>query len=124
MRFFLDNDVDMAVRWALVRAGHTVWTASEAGLTEAEDDDITTYGQRQRAIVVTHDNEFSGRRLRNGIFGKHIWVRCREFDAPEVLIRDLDHPAVSGVLTSQRDVLVELHLNAEPKIHRGTKRRR
>lgn len=105
MRFFLDNDVDMAVRRALMLAGHTVWTAGQAGLTEAEDDDITAYGQRQRAIVVTHDNEFSDRCLKNGIFGKHIWLRCREFDAPEVLIRDLDDPRVAAVLKRQKDTV-------------------
>ena len=122
MRFLIDNDVDAAVRTALVREGHQTWSAADAGLADAEDDDLTAYAVRTAAIVVTHDNEFSNRRLSTGLHGKHVWLRCLEWDAATVVIRDL--PMIAHVLGSPRDVLVELLLNAEPKIHRGTRRGR
>jgi predicted nuclease of predicted toxin-antitoxin system len=102
--------------------GHDAWTAAEAGLAQADDDDLTVYAAQRSAIVVTHDNEFSDRRIKNGIHGKHVWLRCLEFDAARVLVRDL--PNVAAVLSSPRDVLVELHLNSPPKIHRGVRKAR
>ena len=87
MRFLLDNDVDVAVRRVLRAAGHECWTAAEAGLAgriAADDDELSVYAQEKSAVVITHDREFSRRRLRN-TFGKHVWLRCEQPDAAGVI---------------------------------------
>lgn len=87
MRFLLDNDVDVAVARVLRSAGHQCWTAAEAGLAgidAASDDDVSVYAQAKAAVVVTHDREFTQRRLRR-TFGKHVWLRCSQPDAAELV---------------------------------------
>ena len=58
MRFFLDNDVPVSVRTMLQRYGHEAWSANEAGLAEAEDDDLTVYAVRRRSVLVSLDAQF------------------------------------------------------------------
>ncbi|HTY71348.1 MAG TPA: DUF5615 family PIN-like protein [Actinomycetes bacterium] len=89
MRFLLDQDVDVAVRRMLIATGHECWTAADAGLTVAADDDLTVYAQAQGAILVTHDAAFSRRRRANCI-GHHLWLKCAEMDAAELLRVRLD----------------------------------
>lgn len=92
MRFLLDNDVDIAVCALLHRLGHECWSAAAAGLAgedAAEDDDVTVYADEKGAVVITHDREFSLRRRRN-TFGRHVWLRCLEPMAVEVLASHLD----------------------------------
>ena len=48
VRFVLDNDVPVSVRAMLQRHGHEAWSAHEAGLAEAEDDDLTVYAVERR----------------------------------------------------------------------------
>jgi len=89
VRFFLDHDVDARVAQLLRRRGHEAWTAAEAGLFKAGDDDLTVYAQDRNATLVTHDREFSARRRRNPA-GRHVELRCREPDAVDVLPAILD----------------------------------
>lgn len=42
----------------LQRAGHQCWTAAEAGLTDAADDDLSVYADDRGAALVTHDREW------------------------------------------------------------------
>lgn len=85
MRFFLDQDVPVSVRRMLLSEGHQCWTANEAGLAaEPQDDNLTVYADDKDAVLVTLDREFSKRRRRNTI-GRHIWLRCREPEAAEML---------------------------------------
>jgi hypothetical protein len=39
-RFVCDHDVDAAVAMMLRKAGHEAWTAADAGLYRAGDDDL------------------------------------------------------------------------------------
>lgn len=89
MRFVCDHDVDAAVAKALRRLGHQAWTAADAGLSAATDDELTAYADDQGAALLTHDVEFSRRRRRN-VVGKHIWLRCVEFEAVELVTDHLD----------------------------------
>lgn len=92
MRFLLDNDVDVSVCALLHRQGHECWSAAAAGLAgedAAEDDDVSVYADEKGAVVITHDREFSLRRRRN-TFGRHVWLRCLEPMAVEVLASHLD----------------------------------
>jgi predicted nuclease of predicted toxin-antitoxin system len=84
VRFFLDQNVDTAVRQILRDAGHECWTADQAGLGTVDDDDIAIYAHDRSAVLVTHDHEFSIRRRRR-TFGQHIYLRCPELDAAAIV---------------------------------------
>ena len=66
-RFVCDHDVDVAVAMMLRKAGHEAWTAADAGLYRAGDDDLTVYADNKDAVLISHDTEFSQRRRRNVI---------------------------------------------------------
>jgi predicted nuclease of predicted toxin-antitoxin system len=84
-RFFLDHDVPVSVASMLRKEGHDCWTAREAGLaTESQDDNLTVYADEKNAVLVTMDREFSQRRRKRSI-GRHIWLRCPEPEAADVL---------------------------------------
>ena len=101
MKFVLDQDVDARVGAFLISRGHDAWTASDAGLFDASDDDLTIYAASKEATLVTHDREFSSRRRRNP-HGRHVELGCREPDAVEVLTECLDQ--VVEALTPFTDV--------------------
>lgn len=108
MRFLLDNDVDLAVCAFLQRQGHECWSAAAAGLAgeeAAEDDEVSVYADVKGAVVVTHDREFSFRRRRN-TFGRHVWLRCLEPMAVEVIAAHLDE--LLSVLEGMPAVVVEV----------------
>ena len=88
MRFVLDQDVDARVAGILSSAGHEVWTVAQAGLSEAADDDLTLYAEQKKAVLVTHDQEFSRRRRKNPI-GRHLQLECRERMARDVVAEHL-----------------------------------
>ncbi len=83
--------------------GHQCWTAYEAGLAaEPQDDNLTAYADDKDAVMVTFDKAFSERRRKNTI-GRHVWLRCPETEAAEVLRSNL-----SEVLTylERSDVII------------------
>jgi predicted nuclease of predicted toxin-antitoxin system len=84
VRFVLDHDVPVSVRTMLIREGHETWSAGDAGLAVAEDDDLTIYSERQGAVLVSLDVEFMRRRRANAI-GRHVRLRCTEPAAAAVL---------------------------------------
>ncbi len=86
MRFFLDQDVDVAVAGVLRKLGHEVWTAADAGLSRAGDDELTVYAHDKRAVLLTHDREFSARR-RQHVVGWHVQLRCIEMEAADLIGR-------------------------------------
>jgi predicted nuclease of predicted toxin-antitoxin system len=63
--FCLDHDVPNSVASMLRGRRHDVITAGEAGLREAEDDEITVWADNLKAVLVTLDRAFSRRRLQN-----------------------------------------------------------
>lgn len=105
MRFLLDHDVDADVRPHLTAAGHDCWTASDAGLFDARDDDLTAYACDRGACLVTHDREFSQRRKANAV-GRHIWLVCNEWDASAVLLGALGD--ILPILERYADVTVTI----------------
>lgn len=105
MRFFLDNDVTVAVRRILSDAGHECWAASEAGLTRADDDSIAVYATDREAAVISHDGDFAKRRQRNTI-GQHIWLHCSHVDAAEIVRTRLHE--IEGALVGRPDVVIEV----------------
>jgi predicted nuclease of predicted toxin-antitoxin system len=107
VRFFLDNNVDTAVRTVLFSAGHICWTAASAGLAAANDDSIAVYADEKDAVLVSHDKAFAERHKRNTT-GKHLWLRCQPPDAAEIVRRRL--PEILEKLASLPDVVVEVSL--------------
>lgn len=84
VRFFMDHDVDLAVASRLRALGHEAWTANEAGLNRVADDELTVYADDKRAVLITHDREFSQRRRRN-VVGRHLQLRCDEWEAADLI---------------------------------------
>lgn len=105
MRFLLDQNVDARVRRVFIARNHDCWTVADANLADASDDDITIYAMARDAVVVTHDVEFSQRRMLNPI-GRHLQLRCDEFDAADLLSTHFD--AVLRDLSSAENVFVRV----------------
>lgn len=89
MRFFLDHNVDARLVGLLTKRGHECWTTSDANLYNASDDTLTVYADEHKAVLITHDSEFSRRRRKNAV-GMHIQLRCAEPDALELVDKHLD----------------------------------
>jgi predicted nuclease of predicted toxin-antitoxin system len=106
VRFLLDQDVDARLRRFLIKEGHDCWSADQANLSDAEDDDLTIYASAKSAVVVTHDREFSARRRRTTI-GMHIFLDCPEPDAVDLMERHLDD-IVGALGRSQGDLFVRV----------------
>ena len=113
MRFVCDQHLDAAVASMLRKRGHEAWTVASAGLSEADDDDLTIYAQQQKAALITHDSEFSERRRKN-VVGQHIYLKCKEWDAAEVLDDNLDE--ILAVLAKRPDIWIRLSPDAEYKL--------
>lgn len=105
MRFLLDHDVDAAVGRMLRHRGHECWTAGSAGLARAKDDELTVWAVEHQAVLVSTDTEFSQRRMRNSI-GHHVWLRCNDWEASEVLANQLDN--VLNLLEARSDVTIRV----------------
>ena len=110
MRFYLDNDVDIRCRAALQRldSSHVVYTANEAGRSDADDDEQTVYASERDAVLITHDREFTERRKRNSI-GRHVRLDCEQPDGPEILTTQF--PEVLAELERHANIVVELSRN-------------
>jgi predicted nuclease of predicted toxin-antitoxin system len=89
VRFVCDEGVDANVAARLRQLKHQAWTIPAAGLHGVGDDDVTVYACNHNAVVLTHDKEFSQRRRRN-VIGRHIQLRCLEWEAADLLAEYLD----------------------------------
>jgi predicted nuclease of predicted toxin-antitoxin system len=105
VRFLLDNDVDAAVGHMLRRHGHQCWTASAVGLAAAADDALTVWATSHNAILVSTDREFGQRRMRNAV-GHHLWLRCTDWGAREILGTHLDE--VADRLEARSDLTIRV----------------
>jgi predicted nuclease of predicted toxin-antitoxin system len=108
VRFLLDHDVDAAVGQMLRQRGHECWRAASAGLARARDDELTVWAAEHQAVLVSTDGEFGQRRMQNAI-GRHVWLRCSDWDASEVLADRLDE--VLALLEAQADLTVRVSAN-------------
>jgi predicted nuclease of predicted toxin-antitoxin system len=103
--FLLDHDVDAAVGRMLRQKRHECHTASEVGLAQARDDALTVWASEHGAVVISTDREFGQRRMKNAI-GRHVWLRCLDWEAGEVLAGCLDE--LVGRLGAQPDMTVRV----------------
>lgn len=58
IRFHLDEHVDPDIARALRRYGIDATTTVEAGLRTKSDEELFSYVQRERRVVITHDVDF------------------------------------------------------------------
>ncbi len=85
MRFVLDEDVDvLAVGSFLRQRGHKCWSVVDAGLGGADDDAVAIYADDRDAVLITHDSDAT-RRRRRFTFGRHVYLRCHQLEAIELL---------------------------------------
>ena len=80
MRFVLDHDVDVRVGPVLRQAGHECWPSTAGLAASADDDAVAVYADDRRAVLITHDREFTRRRMKNTI-GRHVRLDCEQPDA-------------------------------------------
>ena len=85
--------------------GHECWTASAIGLAAASDDALTVWASEHRSAVVSTDREFGRRRMSNAI-GHHVWLRCLDWEAADVLDAHLDD--VVAKLAARPDLAVRV----------------
>lgn len=104
MRFVLDNDVDARVGRVLRQAGHECWPSTAGLAASADDDAVTVYAHDREAVVITHDREFTQRRIRNTI-GQHVRLNCEQPDGPAVITTHLEE-LVAELEQAQNIVLV------------------
>ena len=69
--------------------GHECWAAGSAGLARARDDELTVWAAEHQAVIIITDGEFGQRRMQNAI-GRHVWLRCSDWEASEVLANHLN----------------------------------
>jgi len=84
---------------------HEAWTAYDAGMSDASDDDLAIYAHDKKAVLITHDREFSQRRRRN-IIGRHIWLNCHEVDAADLIAQLL--PEIEPLLERRYDLYIAM----------------
>lgn len=89
MRFVLDEDVDVEVGRRLRKAGHEAWSIPSAGLSESDDDVVSTYADDRNAVLVTCDIELIRRRMENP-FGRHLRLRGADPDLAAMVTQHLD----------------------------------
>ncbi len=112
MRFVLDEDVDAkAVGSFFRRRGHECWSVVDAGLGGADDDAVAAYADDRDAVLITHDVDAT-RRRRKFTFGRHVFLRCHQLEAVELLglhledlVREVQRHE-TGVFELRRDAIV------------------
>ncbi|MFV2007732.1 MAG: DUF5615 family PIN-like protein [Longimicrobiales bacterium] len=89
MRFVLDEDVDArAVGSFLRHHGHECWSVVDAGLRGADDDAVAIYADDRAGVLIPHDTAAT-RRRRRFTFGRHVFLRCHQLEAVELLEQHL-----------------------------------
>lgn len=84
---------------------HECWTAGEVGLALARDDALTVWASEHEAALISTDREFGQRRMKNAI-GRHVWLRCLDWEAGEVLAGCLDK--LVSRLETQADITIRV----------------
>jgi predicted nuclease of predicted toxin-antitoxin system len=103
VRFVLDHDVDVRVGAVLRQAGHECWPSTAGLAASADDDTVAVYADDRQAVLVTHDREFTRRRMKNTI-GRHVRLDCEQPDAITVISTHLEE--LVAALEREHDVVM------------------
>jgi Domain of unknown function (DUF5615) len=105
VRFYLDHNVDARCVQHLSQLGHEAWTTAQARRATATDDEQTVYANHERAVLVTHDREFTARRKALP-YGWHVRLVVEEPDGPSLLIEYLDR--LIPIIEHNENIAVEV----------------
>lgn len=89
----------------LRHSGHECRAAGSAGLTRAKDDELTVWAAEHQAAIISTDGEFGQRRMQNAI-GRHVWLRCIDWEASEILADHLNE--LLTLLQARSDLTVRV----------------
>jgi predicted nuclease of predicted toxin-antitoxin system len=112
VRFVVDQCVPVEVARWLSSDGHEAWTAYEAGLDDARDEDLIAYAHAKRAALVTTNRDCAqlARRLRSA---RVIWLAVREPDARAAVERAV---AWIGQHALPQGRVLKIGKTAEPQV--------
>jgi predicted nuclease of predicted toxin-antitoxin system len=86
-RFLVDHCVPAGVsRWLRSAGYDETWTAYEAGLEEASDENLIIYAQSRRAVLVT-TNRDCARRAQRMEAASSVWLKVTEVDVEPAIGR-------------------------------------
>lgn len=119
MRFLLDHDVSARCVDVLQDLGHDVWTAAQAKLDDAPDDDLVFYADRAEAVFITQDKEIVALRWDDPMT-RILRLKCPKPLASKVLAACLDdvlpffsrHQRVIVVAARQSDDRIEYQISS------------
>lgn len=112
MRFVVDQCVPVEVARWLAGEGHQAWTAYEAGLDDAQDEDLIAYAHAKGAALVTTNRDCAqlARRLRTA---RVVWLAVREPDARAAAERAVTWIGLRSVPQGR---VVKVGKTAEPRL--------
>lgn len=108
MRFVLDEDVPAEVGRVIRREGHECWSAAQANLSGAADDELTVYADDKGAVLVAVDRQFSNRRRLYAV-GRHLQFSCPDEAEAALLAKHFDD--VLAALRIKPDIFVRLSVH-------------
>jgi predicted nuclease of predicted toxin-antitoxin system len=75
LKILIDAQLPPGLKLMLAEAGHEALHVVEVGLRDADDAQVWEYAVREGTIVVTKDEDFAARRLREPHGPTIIWLR-------------------------------------------------
>ncbi|MGH7045193.1 MAG: DUF5615 family PIN-like protein [Stellaceae bacterium] len=75
MKIIIDAQLPPGLKPILVRAGHEATHVLDAGLHRASDAVVWDYAIRERAVIMTKDEDFAARRWRAADGPTIVWLR-------------------------------------------------
>jgi hypothetical protein len=85
--------ITLAAQAGATPTGRVGERSHDAGLSEADDDTLTMYAHEHRAVLVTHDDEFSRRRRRNRGRLVETWAGPSGLPSPRSIVMSRDWQA-------------------------------
>jgi predicted nuclease of predicted toxin-antitoxin system len=75
VKILIDAQLPPGLKVLLARAGHDSYHVTDIGLRDAADSVVWEYAVREKAIILTKDEDFAARRLRARDGPTIIWLR-------------------------------------------------
>ena len=109
MRFLVDAQLPPAMAKWLETRGHEAKAVREVGLREADDSRISAFAEQGGWVVVTKDDDFAERAMRQDSGPQVVWLRIGNCTNPTLLawLEPLFPNVVNELAAGQRLVEVE-----------------
>lgn len=76
MKILIDAQLPPALKVLLIEAGHEAYHVVDVGLRDAADAVVWEFAVRERTAIITKDEDFAARRLREPHGPTIIWLRA------------------------------------------------